>query len=85
MSEFSPLSAETRDMELAPTRSRIKISKPGRELWFFLRDRLSGTVQIRTVGWEPSAATISVSPFRLAIPPKMRHNSPWKGCAHYAA
>ena len=24
MSEFSPLSAETRDMELAPTRSRIK-------------------------------------------------------------
>lgn len=50
MSEFSPLSAETRDMELAPTRSRIKISKPGRELRFFLRDRLSGTVQIRTVG-----------------------------------
>jgi len=35
MSEFSPLSAETRDMELAPTRSRIKISKPGRELRFF--------------------------------------------------
>lgn len=33
-SEFSPLSAETRDMELAPTRSRIKISKPGRELRF---------------------------------------------------
>lgn len=50
MSECSPLSAETRDMELAPTRSRIKISKPGRELRFFLRDRLSGTVQIRTVG-----------------------------------
>ena len=24
MSKFSPLSAETRDMELAPTRSRIK-------------------------------------------------------------
>ena len=35
MSEFSPLSAETRDMELAPTRSRMKISKPGRELRFF--------------------------------------------------
>lgn len=67
-------------------RGRIKISKPGRELRFFCwRDHLSGTVQIRTVGRERSAATISVSPFRLAIPPKMRHNSPWKECALYAA
>lgn len=67
-------------------RGRRKISKPGRELRFFCwRDHLSGTVQIRTVGRERSAATISVSPFRLAIPPKMRHNSPWKECALYAA
>ena len=36
-------------------------------------------------GWERSAPAISVSPFHLTIPPKMRHNSPWKGCAHYAA
>ena len=44
---------------------------------FCWRDRLSGTVQIRTVGWERSAPTIYPSPpFRLAIPPKMRHNSP---------
>ena len=84
MSEFSPLSAETRDMELAPTRSRIKISKPGRELRFFEGSSLRHGAN-PDGGWERSAPAISVSPFHLTIPPKMRHNSPWKGCAHYAA
>ena len=60
--------------------------KTGARAPVFLRDRLSGTVQIRTVGgsvFPPPAR--SVSPFHLTIPPKMRHNSPWKGCAHYTA
>ena len=59
--------------------------KTGARAPVFLRNRLSGTVQIRTVGGSVPTPAISVSPFHLTIPPKMRHNSPWKGCAHYAA